>query len=90
MGKKGPVVATEFLSPYIGAAFEREFSGTARATSYGYSLDSPSLRGNTGIGELGLTITPSSKRPLALDLGIQGYVGKREGITGSLQIRWQF
>ena len=28
--------------------------------------------------------------PLSLDLGVQGYVGKREGVTGSLQIRYAF
>ena len=48
------------------------------------------MRGGTGIGELGLTLTPSKTLPLFLDLGVQGYTGKREGVTGSLQIRFEF
>ena len=49
-----------------------------------------SLRGDTGIGELGLAFTPSQTLPLSFDLGVQGYVGKREGVTASLQAKWEF
>ena len=38
----------------------------------------------------GLTLKPSKDLPLSFDLGVQGYVGKREGVTGSLQIRFEF
>jgi hypothetical protein len=48
------------------------------------------LRGSTGIGELGLTLKPSKNLPLSFDLGVQGYTGKREGMTGSLQINFEF
>ncbi len=50
----------------------------------------PSLRGDTGIGELGLTWAPSATLPLSVDLGVQGYVGTREGVSGNLQITWEF
>jgi hypothetical protein len=56
----------------------------------GVDIDAPSLRGDTGIGELGPTLQPSATLPLFFDLGVQGYVGKREGITGSLQARLEF
>jgi hypothetical protein len=49
----------------------------AFAGHFGFSIDAPSLRGDTGIGELGLTLKPSQSLPLSFDLGIQGYVGKR-------------
>ena len=61
-----------------------------KAATYGYSINSPSLRGDTGIGELGFTLTPSKNLPLSFDLGVQGYTGKREGVTGSLQVKWEF
>ena len=80
----------EHVSPYIGAAYEREFDGKARATTNGFDIPAPSLRGNTGIGEFGLTLKPSLNLPLSFDLGVQGYTGKREGVTGSLQIRYEF
>jgi hypothetical protein len=28
--------------------------------------------------------------PFSFDLGVQGYVGKREGVTGSLQLKIEF
>ena len=54
--------------------------GTIRRQCYG--IDFPSLRGSTGIGGQGLSIKPCAL-PLALDLGVQSYVGKREGVTVS-------
>jgi hypothetical protein len=79
-----------YVSPYVGAAWEHEFDGKAEATSNGFALEAPSLRGNTGIGEIGLTIQPSKNSPLSFDLGVQGYTGKREGVTGSLQVKLEF
>ena len=90
LGSRFAYAVNEFVSPYIGAAYEHEFDGKARATTNGYAIDTPSLRGGTGIFELGLTATPSKNLPLAIDFGVQGYVGKRQGVTGSLQIRFEF
>jgi outer membrane autotransporter protein len=80
----------EFVSPYIGAAYEHEFDGQARAATKGFAIQAPSLRGDTGVGELGLTFKPSASLPLSFDLGVQGYAGKREGVTGSLQVKFEF
>jgi outer membrane autotransporter protein len=78
------------VSPYVGAAWEREFDGRARASASGFELEAPSLRGDTGMGEAGLTITPSDSLPLSFDVGVQGYTGKRDGVTGSVQVKIQF
>ena len=67
-----------------------EFDGEARATTNGFDIDRPDLKGSTGIGELGITLTPSSSIPVSLDLGVQGYVGRREGVSGTLQLQWKF
>ena len=75
---------------YAGAAWEYEFDGKAKSSRRGSSIDAPSIRGSTGIGELGITWQPSKNRPLFLDLGFQGYVGKREGVTGSLRVKYEF
>ncbi|MDR2573399.1 MAG: autotransporter outer membrane beta-barrel domain-containing protein [Desulfovibrio sp.] len=90
LGSRFAYAINEHVSPYIGAAWEHEFDGKARATTYGYDIDAPSLRGDTGMGELGLTLKPSQTLPLSFDLGVQGHVGKREGITGSVQMKWEF
>jgi outer membrane autotransporter protein len=89
-GARFAYVMNEFVTPYAGLAYEHELDGKARGATYGYSIDAPSLRGGTGIGELGLALKPSSALPLSFDLGVQGYVGQREGVTGSLQVKWEF
>ncbi|MCL2791252.1 MAG: autotransporter outer membrane beta-barrel domain-containing protein [Desulfobulbus sp.] len=90
VGTRLSYAANERISPYVGAAYEYEFDGKARATTYGYSIDAPDLAGGTGIGELGLTFKPSKGLPISLDLGVQGYAGTRDGVTGSLQLRYIF
>ncbi|MCL2349083.1 MAG: autotransporter domain-containing protein, partial [Planctomycetaceae bacterium] len=78
------------FSPYLGAAWEQEFDGTARATTRGNAIDAPSLRGGTGIGEAGIAWNPAARRGFHADLGVQGYIGKREGIVASLFVEQKF
>ncbi len=89
-GGRFAYAVNEHVAPYVGAAWEHEFDGKARATTNGFDIDAPSLHGDTGIGELGLSLTPSVDLPLTVDLGVQGYTGKREGVTGSMRIRFEF
>ena len=78
------------FSPYVGGAYEHEFDGKARASVYGFSFDAPDLSGGTGIGELGISFTPSYASGFSFDLGIQGYIGVREGVTGGANFRFAF
>lgn len=80
----------KYITPYIGVAWEHEFDGESSATTNNLPILEPDLRGDTGIGEIGLTITPSETIPLTVDLGVTGYVGTREGISGSLLVKWTF
>jgi hypothetical protein len=76
--------------PYIGAAYDYEFDSKARATTHGLPIDEHSISGGTWMGELGVKFKPNAALPVVLDLGLQGYTGIREGITGSLQLRVEF
>jgi hypothetical protein len=60
------------------------------ATIYGLNIPAPTLKGSTGIDELGLRITPSLNSPFSADTGIQGYLGKRSGVTGNLTLMMEF
>ena len=43
------------------------------------------------MAELGFSFKPAPQYlPLSFELGVQGYVGQREGITGSLQVKLEF
>ena len=81
---------SETVSPYIGAAYEREFDGKAYAMTGGRDIEPLSIRGNTGMAEAGLTYKPTKYRHLTIEAGVQGYTGRREGVTGSLQVRYRF
>lgn len=89
-GSRFAYLVNEYVSPYAGVAWEHEFEGKASASTNGFTMQAPSMRGDTGIGELGLLLKPSQTLPLSFDLGVQGYTGKREGVTGSLQAKWEF
>jgi outer membrane autotransporter protein len=78
------------VSGYAGLAYEREFSGKVNAKVEGYRIDAPQLKGNTGVGELGITVKPSAKVPLSVDFGVQGYVGEQRGVSGSLSLKYSF
>lgn len=82
--------ASEYLTPYVGAAWEYEGDGEAKVSVSGYEAESAELQGSTGIGELGLTFTPGSASPLTIDLNVQGHCGTRQGISGNLLIEYQF
>jgi outer membrane autotransporter protein len=90
LGGRFSYVVNQYVSPYIGAAWEYEFGGEIQASSNGYAIDPPSLGGGSGIGELGLSFKPSPALPLSIDLGVQGYAGQREGVTGTLQAKVEF
>lgn len=89
-GARFHYAATSSLLPYAGLAYEWECGGASRAATYGQDIAAPSLRGGTGMGELGVMFQPVSTRPLFIDLGVRGYVGTRQGISGNLQFRMEF
>ncbi|MDR2302709.1 MAG: autotransporter outer membrane beta-barrel domain-containing protein, partial [Deltaproteobacteria bacterium] len=80
----------EYFSPYVGVGFEYEFDGRAKATTFGLPIEAPSLRGATGMGEIGFKFTPKPQSPFSVDFGVKGYVGKRRGVSGNIMIRIDF
>jgi autotransporter-associated beta strand protein/autotransporter passenger strand-loop-strand repeat protein len=78
------------VSPFLGAYVEREFDGAAKGSVNGVPLASPSLKGTTVSGELGLALRPSPSAPVTLDLGVQGFAGKRRGVSGNLTFKIEF
>jgi outer membrane autotransporter protein len=77
---------------YVGAAYDHEFAAKAKAklTDFGAELPTPKMTGGTGVFELGLNMTLAAGSPVSVDLGVQGYTGKREGVTASLRLNYFF
>lgn len=88
IGGRFGYVPHRIVTLYAGAAFEQEFDGKAEATTNGFAIDAPSFAGSTGLGEFGLTISPLKDYDFTIDVGVQGFGGKREGVSGSFQLKF--
>ena len=75
---------------YLGAGVEYEFNGKAYSEHAGFRTDTPSLKGFSGIFELGWIIKPRGDNKFSLDLSGVGSVGKNRGLTGRFGINWRF
>ncbi len=75
-------------SVYGGLAYQFEFGGKATAHYNGGSAPSPSVRGGSGMLELGWQVKPGG--PVTVDLGITGWVGKQRGGSVQLGAVWNF
>ncbi|MDR2339747.1 MAG: autotransporter outer membrane beta-barrel domain-containing protein [Deltaproteobacteria bacterium] len=74
--------SSEKIKPYIGAAYEHEVDGKVSASAYGFKIAEPDSSGGSFVGEVGIALVPTEN--ISLNLGVQGYAGKRQGVTGSL------
>lgn len=81
---------TAEVSYYGGVAWEYEFDGAADMAVAGADLAAPSLKGSSGIVEMGIRLKHSKTDKITLDLGAQGHFGKRRGFSGGLQINYSF
>ena len=74
-----------------GLGYEYEFDGDIKAVTYRtYKIDTPSLGGGSGIGELGLRFNPTKDKNLTIDTSLRGYAGERKGVNGTVQINYAF
>ncbi|MBR2215698.1 MAG: autotransporter domain-containing protein [Selenomonadaceae bacterium] len=74
---------------YVGAYYEHEFDGEAKATVVGYSTAAPSLKGGSGIFEIGWRHQPKNSS-FTLGLGATFACGKQRGGAGQVSLLWKF
>lgn len=74
---------------YYGAAWEYEFSGSARATYKGLVTPSPSLKGGSGMVEIGWRSKPSAESPMNFNLALNGWMGKKQGWNVNANLEWK-
>lgn len=92
LGFKNDYKFNENHAIYAGAAYEYEFDAKAggRVLVLGSNAEmkQPSLRGSTGIGEIGYQY--KKDETLKFDVGVKGYVGKQEGVSAQMAISIAF
>ena len=74
---------------YVGAAYEREFSGEAHATVKGASTLAPSLGGSSGLVEVGVTYG-STADAFTGTLNVEGWFGQKRGTTFGGRVNWKY
>jgi outer membrane autotransporter protein len=79
-----------FIKPYVGGAYIHEFKGETGAKAYGYNIPNADLKGGSTMVELGVTILKGDSMPISVDIGAQGYFGDRRGLSGSLNVKYEF
>lgn len=77
-------------SVYGGLAWEHEFRGVSKGQVFGLNLLEARLRGSSALLEAGLKFSPANNKALTMDVGLQGYVGKREGVSATAKLRYAF
>jgi autotransporter-associated beta strand protein len=75
---------------YANLALDYECDGKADARVNEFQVDAPEMKGASGMLGIGLTLVPMKNQPLTVNLNAQGYVGKREGVSGGVEAVWQF
>ena len=91
LGGRAGYAFNEYVSGYAGAYWEHEFKGEADGSVNGVSInDAPELKGSSAVDELGINLRPQAGSPFSVDLGVQGYAGTRDGVSGSLQVKYEF
>ena len=77
------------VTPYAGAAWEHEYSGTAHAMANEFSIPDASLKGDSGVFELGFSMEPGTG-PLTMDVAFTGSAGERDSLGGHLSLLYRF
>ena len=85
---KHPLNANATLK--LGAAWEHEFDGKAKASVHGVNLATPEIKGSSAVLEAGISYKPQSNSKLSIEAGVQGYAGKRQGATGNVAVKYLF
>ncbi len=77
------------IKPYLDLAWEHEFSGKAKAavTNLDSAIEAPSIKGDTGVFEIGLNWQKSSWYS---KLAAVGTLGVRRGVSGVVKVGYNF
>ena len=79
--------------PYFGLTLEQTISAKAKGTATDkdgtLKLTSSDMAGTTGILSAGWNYTNPADT-FEFEVGVNGYVGTRQGVSGQVQANWKF
>lgn len=80
----------DLFKVYCGLAYEYEFNGDSNMKVQDMLAPEQSLEGSTYITEFGINFKPSITSLWDFDINVRGYMGEREGFSGTLQATYTF
>ena len=84
---------TPTLRPYVALTYEYAFKADAKGKftdqDGSMALNAADLEGSTGIASMGWTYQNEAKS-FEFDIGLNGYVGKRQGVSAQAHAAWKF
>ncbi|MDR2209784.1 MAG: hypothetical protein LBE22_12695 [Azoarcus sp.] len=87
-GFRASYAADERLRPYVGLAADWEALGKPKVYIDGYKADRADLSGLSGLIELG--VNGKVGKSVFVDVKAAGSVGKRQGIGGMMEVKYEF
>ena len=75
---------------YAGVAYEHEFAGEAVGYYRSLATNKPKITGNSVMVEVGYHMKPKADSPWTLGVGITGWAGRQQGVTGNLRAGLKF
>ena len=77
---------------WAGLGWQYELGGKVKGTttSCGYDIRNPepSLKGSSGMLELGWKV--AAEENFSVDLNVNGWTGKQRGVMGGVNMQWKF
>jgi hypothetical protein len=83
-------VFDDCVTAFAGGYFEQEIASKQIASKAGRNVVVPVTKEGTTIGEAGFTLRPTPELPLYIDIGLQGFMGKRLGAGGNVLVRMEY
>ena len=84
---------TSTLRPYVALTYEYALKADAKGKftdqDGSMALNAADLEGSTGIASMGWTYQNEAKS-FEFDIGLNGYVGQRQGVSAQAQAAWKF
>lgn len=80
----------DLFKVYCGLSYEYEFNGDSNMKVQDMLVPEQSLEGSTYITEFGINFKPSITSLWDFDVNVRGYMGEREGFSGTLQATYTF
>lgn len=89
-GAKAKVALMPNLNLVGGLGVMQTMGAHAKGSIEGATINRISINGTTGFSELQLQGRPSAASPWQFDVGLKGYAGARQGVTGNGRISYRF